>query len=72
MSPKYVLIDTLFGRVAAKRTQLNYNAAKTSLLRSLDRFLSAFGRQFPDDLGHAGDVATASQHVEACGNTPTR
>ena len=72
VSPKYALIDMLFGRVAAKRAQLNYNAGKTSLLRSLDRFLSAFGRQYPDDLGHAGDVATASPHVEACGNSPTR
>jgi glycosyltransferase involved in cell wall biosynthesis len=71
MSLKYAWIDTLFGRVAAKRAQLHYNVGKTFVLRSLDRSLSAFGPQYPDVSGHDVEVA-ASLHAEARGDTRTR
>ena len=37
MSWKYAWIDKIFGRAAAKRAQLQYNAAKSAVLRSLDK-----------------------------------
>jgi glycosyltransferase involved in cell wall biosynthesis len=37
MSWKYAWIDKIFGRVAAKRAQLHYNAAKSAVLRLLDK-----------------------------------
>jgi glycosyltransferase involved in cell wall biosynthesis len=39
MSWKYAWIDRVFGRRAAKRAQLRYNAGKTLVLRSFDRLL---------------------------------
>jgi glycosyltransferase involved in cell wall biosynthesis len=38
-TPKYAWIEALFGAAAAKKAQLRYNAAKTSVLRSWDRML---------------------------------
>ena len=38
-SPKYALIKAVFGGVAAKRVQLNYNIGKTRFLRSWDKML---------------------------------
>ena len=37
MNWKYAWIDKMFGRVAAKRAQLQYNSAKYAVLRSLDK-----------------------------------
>lgn len=41
MNPKYAWIDAVFGRIAAKRAQLYYNAGKTCVMRSVDRMLYA-------------------------------
>ena len=41
ISLKYAWIDTMLGRVAAKRAQLQYNAGKTFVLRSWDKILYA-------------------------------
>lgn len=41
ISAKYALIDGVFGRVAAKRAHLQYNAGKTFVMRSFDRILYA-------------------------------
>jgi hypothetical protein len=72
MSLKYAWIDMLFGRVAAKRAQRHYNVGKTFLLRTLDRFLAAFARQYPDHPAYRAGTVPAPPHAETCGNAPTR
>jgi glycosyltransferase involved in cell wall biosynthesis len=39
MGWKYAWIDALFGRVAAKRAKMRYNAGKTAVLRAFDKAL---------------------------------